>query len=375
MNRTAYVFLILLVGAVIIGCGGGGGSKNPVSSVPAMQITSISPTSGGPGTQVTISGRSFGTVQGNSILSYSGATISVISWSETQIVATIPTGAAGNGTFQVTVNGVTSNPSTQFSLSNPIISSISPSSGGPGTQVTILGQFFGSSQGTSTVAFNGQRAQVLSWTNSQVVCLAPSPTNTQPGGMAVIITVDGVRPSNSVSFTVSVPNITNINPSSDNIGAVVTIQGTGFGTTQAQGNGSVTIGGNATSIQSWSENSIQIKVPTVTPAQSYNVIVSAFGQQSTSFGLNVSGPQIQGINPNTLEKNKTVVITGYYFGTTASEGPGTISLEDHGLVTPTYWNDTIIQFNCPIGGYLLTQDKILTITVGGLKIDYTVTID
>lgn len=325
---------------------------------------------------MTIGGRAFGAVQGNNTVSFSGVTVSVVSWSDTQIVAVVPSTAVGNGAFQVSVNGVLSNQSSQFAISNPMVSSITPSAGGPGTQVTILGQFFGASQGVSTVSFNGQGAQIISWSNTQLVCLVPDPSNFQPGAVSVVVTVDGQRQSNAVTFTVSVPQITSINPTTDNVGATITIMGSGFGASQSLSNGSVTIGGSAASVVSWSEAAIQVKVPQVSDAAAYNVVVLAYGKQSSPLSINVSRPLITGVNPSTLEKDKSVVLSGYYFGQNAAEGPGTISLQDHGLITPTYWSDTSIQFTCPIGGYVLsTQDKVLTITVGNLKTEYTVKID
>lgn len=88
-----------------LGCGGGGGTSNPVSTLVAPSITSISPSSGGPGTLVTITGTGFGSFQGNSVISYSGVTLQPSSWSDTVITVQIPQNAQSNGTFQVFVGG------------------------------------------------------------------------------------------------------------------------------------------------------------------------------------------------------------------------------------------------------------------------------
>jgi hypothetical protein len=75
---------------------------------PAPSITSVNPSSGPEGTTVTISGTDFGASQGTSTLRFNGTNASPTSWSSTQIVAPVPSGAT-SGNVQVTVAGVNSN--------------------------------------------------------------------------------------------------------------------------------------------------------------------------------------------------------------------------------------------------------------------------
>ena len=86
---------------------------------------------------------------------------------------------------------------TQATPANLSITSISPTNGLAGTAVTISGMGFGSSQGTSTVVFNGQMATVSSWSNTSIG--AAVPPNATSGN--VIVTVNGAQ-SNSVYFKV-----------------------------------------------------------------------------------------------------------------------------------------------------------------------------
>jgi hypothetical protein len=80
----------------------------------------------------------------------------------------------------------------------PTISSLSTTSGPVGTPVTITGTNFGSTQGTSTVKFNGTTATVTSWSATSLVTSVPSGATTGN----VVVTVGGVA-SNGVIFTVS----------------------------------------------------------------------------------------------------------------------------------------------------------------------------
>ena len=376
MKRLLSLLIVVLCSCVV-GCGGGGGSSNPVSPNTGLQVVSISPTSGGPGTEVSIQGRGFGPVQGTNYVTYSGVTVTVTSWTENLIRVMIPSSATGNGVFQISINGTLSNQSSQFSLSNPIITGVNPSSGGPGTQVTISGQYFGTTQGSSYVSFNGQPVSITTWSNTQISCVLPNTSNSQPGNVSVIVMVDGTRPSNTAQFNLTVPTISGVNPSTDNIGAQISIIGSGFGYAQTttQGASQITIGGMSPQVISWSDTLIMAKIPQVSSGGAYNVIVTVNSKQSSPFALNVSAPTITGVSPTKLVKDQTVTISGQYFGTSTSEGPGTIQLQDGGTIYPISWTDSQIQFTCPIGGYLGTEDKTLTISVGGLTITRTVTIE
>jgi RHS repeat-associated protein len=64
-------------------------------------INGIQPSSGSPGTAVTITGANFGVSQGIGTITFNGAAATVSSWSDTAIVATVPTGAT-TGNVQVT---------------------------------------------------------------------------------------------------------------------------------------------------------------------------------------------------------------------------------------------------------------------------------
>jgi hypothetical protein len=76
----------------------------------------------------------------------------------------------------------------------PKITSVSPVSGTVGTSITISGNYFGGTQGTSTIAFNGTIATPTSWSGTSLV--APVPTGATTGN--VVVTVSGV------------PNATNV---------------------------------------------------------------------------------------------------------------------------------------------------------------------
>jgi hypothetical protein len=72
------------------------------------QIALASPASGPVGTQITFTGVGFGSTQGSSTLSFNGILAAPTSWSDTQIITTVPAGAL-TGNVMLVVNGNNSN--------------------------------------------------------------------------------------------------------------------------------------------------------------------------------------------------------------------------------------------------------------------------
>ena len=75
------------------------------------------------------------------------------------------------------------------------ISAVSTSTGEVGQAITISGSAFGSSQGTSTVRFNGTIAGIVSWTATNIIAIIPIGATSGP----LIVTVNGIA-SNGVTF-------------------------------------------------------------------------------------------------------------------------------------------------------------------------------
>src|SRR5262249_32569978 len=150
---------------------------------------------------------------------------------------------ASTGNVVVTVNGLASNAAAFTVLIPPTLTSLSPTSGSVGNSVTLTGTNFGSSQGSSTVSFNGTTATATSWGSTSIVVTVPS------GGASgnVTVTVNGWG-SNAVAFGV-VPVITGVTPTGGAPGVAVTVTGTGFGSTQ--GSSALTFNGSSATPTNW----------------------------------------------------------------------------------------------------------------------------
>jgi hypothetical protein len=71
-------------------------------------ISTLSPTGGTIGTQVVINGKGFGTTSTDGVVTFSGVTAPVVSWGESSITASVPSGAT-SGPVMVKVNNKPSN--------------------------------------------------------------------------------------------------------------------------------------------------------------------------------------------------------------------------------------------------------------------------
>jgi hypothetical protein len=204
-------------GNVLVNASGVNSNGVSFTVVAAPSITSLSPTSGAVGASVTITGANFGSTQGSGSVTFNGTTATMIgNWGATSIVATVPTGAT-TGNVVVTANGLASNGVSFTVLPTPGITTVSPTSAAIGASVTITGTNFGSTQGTSTVTFNGAAATTIgSWSATSIAATVPSGASTGN----VVVTASGVQ-SNGVTETITsypLPSVTQVQPANGSTG-------------------------------------------------------------------------------------------------------------------------------------------------------------
>jgi hypothetical protein len=223
------------------------------NSLPPV-ITGLSSFSGYVGTPVTISGAYFGDAQGAGTVTFNGVSAPVTSWSNTSIQVVVP--VTTSGPVVVNVNGASSN-SMNFAVSIPTISYVVPNSGTVGTAVTITGSNFGDAYNPDTMAvlFNGVAATPTSWSDTLIQANVPS-TATGP----VVVRIDGID-SIGVNFTVLVPTITGLAPTTGYVGSAVTINGSGFGAAYNPGTMRLSFNDVGATPISWNDSSIRTLVP------------------------------------------------------------------------------------------------------------------
>jgi hypothetical protein len=269
-------------------------------------LTSVSPTSGYPGTQVTFTGTNLAVLQGSgSVWLGNKAAGSIVSWTNTQIVAVVASGAT-SGSASVQQNGIWSS-SVPFTVIAPNVTAVTPTTGYPGTQVTFTGTNFGAAQGSGIVWLGSKAAgSIVSWSDTQVVATVAAGA---ASGSAQI-QQNGVW-SNATTFTVPTPNITGVTPTSGVAGTQVTFTGTNFGATQ--GSGSVWLGSKlAGSIVSWSNT--QIVATVASGSVTGSAQVQQGGVWSNAITFTVSTPNISSVSPTTARAGDSITITGTNFG-------------------------------------------------------------
>ncbi|TAL68167.1 MAG: hypothetical protein EPN82_12285 [Bacteroidetes bacterium] len=176
--------------------------------LPAPTITNINPNPATNGQSITITGNNFGDSKYNSSIKINDVTCTnYISWTNTQILVTVPLNAT-SGDVIVTVNNKESN---AFNLTiqppppdDPVIDYLDIQSANEGQLVGINGKNFGATQGTSYVEFNGINAtssDYVSWSDKRIIVRVPIGTTSGP----VKVHVDS-KTSNGVNLNILAKN-------------------------------------------------------------------------------------------------------------------------------------------------------------------------
>jgi hypothetical protein len=354
--------------------------------VPPM-IASYSPGFGPVGTALTINGTGFGASQGSSYVSVLSENqwvtwSSVRTWTDSQIVVTIPTNIpAGKIYLSVVVNGLRSIGTYPFTIGiPPEIDCYSPLFGPPGSSLAINGSGFGATQGNSYVYVLSSVTNewtawptVTSWSDGQIIVTVPA--NMPLGKIYLSVVVNGLQTIGTFPFTVGIPPmIADYSPTYGLPGSTVTITGTGFGASQSSS--FVYMLSSVTNewmtwptIVSWSDTQIAVVVPTSMPLGKVyiNVVVNELQSIGTyPFTVGIP-PFINTYSPSSGSAGTTITINGSGFG--ATQGSSSLNLLSLSNVWTTLtvasWSDSQIVATVPA----LTPkgSNYLSVTVNGLQ--------
>jgi hypothetical protein len=148
-------------------------------AAPTFSIRFLFPSTGTPGTDMTILGFGFSKVPSENTVKFGTVTTQCASSDVDFCTVKIP-GNAVSGKLSVVVGAGESNQLPYSVIINPTINKMFPTSGAPGEYVTISGSNLGSS---GSVAVSGVAAPIVSWGDTEVVALAPF--NSVPGQLSV----------------------------------------------------------------------------------------------------------------------------------------------------------------------------------------------
>lgn len=225
----------------------------------------------------------------------------------------------------------------------PTISSLSPTSGPANWSVAIAGTNFGSSQGSSTVKFNGTLATPTNWASNGMSITVTVPPAAPLGPGSVVVRVNGIDDTCSGNCTFTVigpPSLTSLSPSTAHISDTVTISGNNLMT-----GGTVKFKDIVANPTSWNNTSISVPVPS--GATSGPVVVTVSNQTSNALPFTViPPPTLTSVYPGSGQIGVPVTIWGANFG--ATQGTSILKFKDT-TATVSTWSDTRIDTSVPAG--------------------------
>jgi hypothetical protein len=179
-------------------------------------ISGVSPLSGPVGTAVTVTGSGF---TGATAVAFNGTPGSFTVDADTQITATVPTGAASGPVTVVAPGGTVASASSFDVLATPAVSTIAPTSGAIGATVAITGSALG---GATDVRFNGTSASFTIDADTQITTWVPLGATSGP---ITVVAPGGTTQSGGPFTVVPPPTISGFAPNAGSAGSTVTITG------------------------------------------------------------------------------------------------------------------------------------------------------
>jgi IPT/TIG domain./FG-GAP repeat. len=272
-----------------------------IFGVLAPKITSFKPVATGKDSIVTITGSNFSTASSVSFGGTPAKSFTVVS--NTTITAIVDTGSTGK--LKITTDGGTDSLDGFRFIPAPIITSINPEGGAPGTYFSIRGHHLWDGIAEDIVTIGSVPVIAAFVESDSIVSVLVAPGNSG------IINLSNHGGSTSFSGYNLPPTITSFSPASTSPGGIITLYGTHFlGTT------SVSIGGvNALSFKIIDAQTLQV---TVGANNNGDINITTYGGTATIpvFVL-VPKPAITSFSPHSGPIGSLVTISGSGFASTA----------------------------------------------------------
>ena len=219
MKRKTWITPLLILTVFIVamitfaGCSDDddGGGEDPQD--PELAITSFNPTTARVGDTIVITGTGFNAEFSQNTVFFTGSESSATpglaqaileDGNTTSLTVIVPDNAI-NGPIRVRADGEEAVSSQSFtidtSLPDPVLTSLDPTNGLPGVEVTIIGDNFGEDATVIQVSFGDTEAQVSSVTNTSIVTAVPE--NLEEGELQVSVSRGGVGANTTLAFTVN----------------------------------------------------------------------------------------------------------------------------------------------------------------------------
>lgn len=328
-----------------------GGESSAVSYTLLPVLSSLSPSSGPAGTAVTITGENFNAEVSRNIVTFNGiaGTVTAVTATTLSVTAPLTTTEVVSGEVVVISGGLTSNALTF--TATPVITSLTPSVGSVGAEVTIVGSNFSDTPILNTVLFNARAGTVVDAGKTRLVVTSPNISGHTVNG-DVTVTVAGLT-SNALTFS-GEPLISSVAISfdSDKKPSGLTISGQNFSATTT--NNSVVVDGLTATVTAASATSLTVVLPANITLEALVVAVNGISITHTI------GATISSITPSSGSANTQVEILGANFSTSQN----TISIGATSVSVNALTSNRIV-FTVPLG--LSAGAQSVTVTANGMR--------
>ncbi|MDQ3264134.1 MAG: IPT/TIG domain-containing protein [Myxococcota bacterium] len=305
--------------------------------IPPPGLFQFSPERGTPGDTVTLEGSGF---SGATAVRFSGSDAEFTVVNDGRLTAIVPPGAV-SGSLSLQAPGGYAGSSRSFTVLSraaPVLTSLTPGSGAPGSQVMVEGQHF---TGLTGVTFNGRPASFFSVVSDTQVRAYP-PADVESGPVAVTNTVGtAVSSTPFLVLAPTGPNLSGFAPSQGAAGTVITLSGSGLsGTNRVRFNTQ-----DSASFTVLSDTEVTAVVPLGASSGKLTVFAPNTATSADSFTvLGSQVPTVTGFTPSSGGSQTRVTVQG-----TAFTGVTRASIGGLAGTNLTVFSDTSLSFYPPPG--------------------------
>jgi sugar lactone lactonase YvrE len=289
-------------------------------------INSFSPTSGPPGTEVTILGENFSGEEGMDSVYINGYGAQLLHATSTQLNIMVPDGATTGPISVIDLNSrkraVTEDDFEVLAAEEPgvKIHRISPTAGVVGTSFQIIGENFGADIDSLTVRIGPDSTSIKELTDTSINTVVP------PGAITGIVSLlkGGIIVEGPV-FTVldSIPRIDTLVPNQGNIGTIFWIFGKHFSSVKEQNH--IQLNGIETDVLEAHNDSLKSIVPEGASTGLVSVDVNGRIGVGPVFTIIAEAPVISSIDPTSGKAGTIVTVNGNNFSEIISENKVTFN--------------------------------------------------
>lgn len=256
---------------------------------------------------VTIVGENFSSVLSKNVVTFNNVEALVLKASTDTLQVKVPFNLTEEfSTVSVSLVGNVSTLPKKFQLEAPVLTSISPASVIPGSNVIVSGRNIRSPQ--TKVYVNAIESAIVKWDSKTIEFTVPSNI---PAGNSIVKVVSGSgNLFDTIPLEIKGPKLYSVSPVTASVNEIVTLTGDFF-VPQTESN-TVMFDNNLASIVSATSTQIQVFVPYVTRVNP-TITVTSYGASVSIDMFSIRSPEVTGFAPKRGTTYTEIIITGKHF--------------------------------------------------------------